>query len=84
MRVEIDDEQIHLSESNKLQDDTPQASSSCISSFDELKSILCENVENLRFLWEENRDALFSFNQVLCYRVINNCQTLCTVYLCFI
>ena len=35
-----------------------------IASFDELKEQLCENIENLRYLWDENKDVLFSLNQV--------------------
>ena len=36
-----------------------------ISSFDELKDQLSKNLENLRFLWGENKDVLFLFNQVI-------------------
>lgn len=36
-----------------------------ISSFDELKDQLSKNLENLRFLWVENKETLFLLNQFL-------------------
>ena len=35
-----------------------------VTTFDELKEQLTANVENLRCLWENHKDMLFSFNQV--------------------
>ena len=63
----------------ELSEQTPSEQTPLMSSFDEMKDMLSKNLENLRFLWGENKDVLFSLNQVIKAEIYIEFDSLCSI-----